>query len=299
MLQRILICGPLQSRQSSRNASFLVRSVRLQQYKIRNAPRSHSFSCPLSVSLSPSFSRTLSSTASSDSVTSSSPSGSSAYNTPQSNDCQNMPRKYRSASNDVLSILAAQNVFGARKERLLREIMAKDQCTWPEARERLYAINLYNDENGWLFQLPYKLGIFLGVVGGFGCIPLVFHKQTALMFNERFVHEELPDDLSNVWQVGEWTWGWMEPALGTLSFTLLALQLSRQFLKKLDLQPYTDKVNDYRANRLAAKFPEYEREIVRDFAKSDSWVDTAKASHRKLVDKEIEAGKAEDQSRLQ
>ena len=152
------------------------------------------------------------------------------YKVPDKSECVVMPRKYRSANNDVLSILAAQGLHGARKERLLREIMAKDSVSWPVAREKLYEINLYNDRLGTLFQLPFRVGIVLGIGGGFGCIPLVFDKDTAVWFNDQFVHEELPDDLSNFWQVGEWTWGWMEPALGTLSFTLLALQLTRQYM---------------------------------------------------------------------
>ena len=205
-----------------------------------------------------------------------------------------MPRKFRSASNDVLSVLAAQGLGGARKERLLREIMHKDGVSWPVAREKLYEINLYNDQYGRLFQAPFLLGIFAGIVGGFGCIPLVFDKTCALWFNDLFVHEELPDDLSNFWQVGEWTWGWMEPALGTASFTLLAMQFTRQFLLKVHYRPYSDMIDNYRADRLAKKYQEYEREIVRDFAKSDSWVDTARAAHRKLVDEEIRVGMQED-----
>ena len=155
------------------------------------------------------------------------------YKVPDPSECVAMPRKYRSASNDVLSVLAAQGLAGARKERLLREIMAKDGITWPEAREKLYEINLFNDRFGRIFQMPFRIGIMLGVSFGFGCIPLVFHKDTAVWFNQTFVHEELPDDLSNFWQVGEWTWGWMEPALGTLSFTLLSMQLTRQYMLRM------------------------------------------------------------------
>ena len=40
----------------------------------------------------------------------------------------------------------------------------------------------------------------------------------------------------------------------------------------------------------------YERQIIRDFAKSDSWVDTAKSEHRKLVDQEIRLGEQEDKT---
>ena len=33
--------------------------------------------------------------------------------------------------------------------------------------------------------------------------------------------------------VGEWTWGWMEPMLGTLSFILLAFQFSRSQMRRM------------------------------------------------------------------
>ena len=215
---------------------------------------------------------------------------------PNLTDCRSMPRKYRSASNDVLSVLSAQGYLGARKERLLREIMSKENCTWPEARKKLYEINVANDKYGTLFQLPYRIGILLGVAGGVGCIPLVFHRETALWFNSRFVQEEVPDDLSNFWQVGEWTWSWMEPALGTLSFTLLGLQLSRQYMQKMEWSPYAERVNKFRADRLAKLYPQYETEIVRDFAKSDSWVDTTKVNFEKLVEHEIRMGIKEDEN---
>ncbi len=70
------------------------------------------------------------------------------YRVPDPADCMTMPRKYRSASNDVLCVLAAQGLPGARRERLLREIMAKDNVSWPVAREKLYEINVYNDRFG-------------------------------------------------------------------------------------------------------------------------------------------------------
>ena len=34
-----------------------------------------------------------------------------------------------------------------------------------------------------------------------------------------------PEDLETILEVGSWTWGWMEPPLGQLSFFLLTLQV--------------------------------------------------------------------------
>ena len=38
-------------------------------------------------------------------------------------------------------------------------------------------------------------------------------------------------------QVGNWTWGWMEPPIGTISFVLLVLQFSRNQLENIWLPP--------------------------------------------------------------
>lgn len=166
-------------------------------------------------------------------------------------------------------------VFGARKERLLREIMRHDSCTWEVAREKVAAMNKDNDKHGWMVTLPYKIGIFFGFVGGFASLPMVFHRDTALWFNEHFVHEPLPDEgleaLDTIWGVGTWTWNWMEPPLGTASFLLLGLQLARAHMQKMNWKPYTEWVLNRRADRLAGLYPQYERQIVRDFSISDPW----------------------------
>lgn len=102
----------------------------------------------------------------------------------------------------------------------------------------------------------------------------------AMWFCAAFVKEDLPDPatLDTMWKVGAWTWTWMEPAIGTASFVLLALQLVRSHMQKIDLKPYRGLVSSWRADRLHRSFPRYEREIVRDYAKSDLWArDTNRA----------------------
>ena len=65
------------------------------------------------------------------------------------------------------------------------------------------------------------------LLGAFASIPLCFHFQTALWFNEHYVTTEVPpkEDLETILEVGSWTWNWMEPPLGQVSFFLLALQV--------------------------------------------------------------------------
>merc|ERR1712232_1393597 len=85
-------------------------------------------------------------------------------------------------------------------------------------------------------------------------VPLVFHRPTAAWFCEKFVHEDVPDggieELDKFWKVGNWTWGWMEPYLGTASFVLLGLQFTRINMQRLHWKPYTERILDWRADRL-------------------------------------------------
>jgi len=71
-------------------------------------------------------------------------------------------------------------------------------------------------------KLPYQVGIWVSLVSGWASIPLVFHLKTAEVFNDLFVTSEHPlpeEGLLDTWlEVGGWTWGWMEPPLGTISF---------------------------------------------------------------------------------
>lgn len=63
----------------------------------------------------------------------------------------------------------------------------------------------------------------------------------------------------------------MEPLLGGLSFVLLGFQFARAQLDRIGLKPYTELLLSRRANRLANRYPMYDRAIVREFAKTDRW----------------------------
>ena len=72
---------------------------------------------------------------------------------------------------------------------MVREIMTVDCCDWSTARNKLSEMNEYNDHFRALITLPYKIGLTAGFVAAISSIPLVFHRDTALWFNEKFVHE--------------------------------------------------------------------------------------------------------------
>ena len=75
----------------------------------------------------------------------------------------------------------------AREERLIREIMSTDNIEWVKARVKFLEIIQCNRQGLFIATLPYKLGIFTAITAGVVSIPLLFHLDTVLAFNERFV----------------------------------------------------------------------------------------------------------------
>ena len=167
------------------------------------------------------------------------------------------PRRFSEYSSETLGVMAGQGVHGAFKERLLREIMRVDGCPYAESYAVLGEMNRKNEELMWLFQLPYRISIGATALIGLFAVPAVFHRDTALWFCTHFVKNETPpvETLDTMWKVGSWTWEWMEPAIGTASFCLLALQLIRSQMVKIDLKPYYGLVSSWRADRLTNAFP--------------------------------------------
>merc|ERR1711920_532358 len=92
------------------------------------------------------------------------------------------------------------------------------------------------------------------------------------MGNKHFVTTSVPEpeDLETVWEVGSWAWNWMEPPLGVASFVLLTMQLTRAQMQNMDVRPYTQWVKGWRANRLSKMYPQYNEDIIKDFAETAS-----------------------------
>lgn len=186
-----------------------------------------------------------------------------------------MPRKFRQCDNKTVFTLAILGEHGARKERLVREIMRVDNIDWESARIKLETINQANDKRKHLAQLPYRIGLFAGLTT-LVSIPLVFHRGWVVWFAENVVNyppEDIPkpEELETFWLVGRFSWEWMEPMIGTLSFVLLGFQFTRNQMLHLGLTPYADFLVKWRAKRLVRRYPQYDRNIVMDFAKTDAW----------------------------
>eukprot|EP00992_Anisonema_acinus_P012059 TRINITY_DN7870_c0_g1_i1.p1 TRINITY_DN7870_c0_g1~~TRINITY_DN7870_c0_g1_i1.p1 ORF type:complete len:227 (+),score=42.65 TRINITY_DN7870_c0_g1_i1:45-725(+) len=186
-----------------------------------------------------------------------------------------MPRDFCEMSNDVLLIYVARGDHGACRERLIREIMAVDEVDWDGAQETIESIHRDNAQYNWMAALPYKIDIATALSGGVVSIPLVFHLGTAEWFNERYVTTDVPEpaDIETMLEVGAWTWNWMEPVLGQISFLLLTLQFARSQLQNLGAKPYTAWLHSRRAERLIKLYPRYHPRIVSDFAKSETLID--------------------------
>merc|ERR1719498_1951380 len=119
-------------------------------------------------------------------------------------------------------------------------------------------------------KFPYRAAIATSVFAGFASFPLCFHLDTVMWFNDAYVtadHAEAKD-LETALEVGSWSWNWMEPPLGQLSFFLLTLQYARAQMQNIGLKPYTEWLCGKRGERLANKFPSYNSRVLKNYAQS-------------------------------
>lgn len=188
---------------------------------------------------------------------------------------QTMPLSPVEMDNASLITLGAMGKRDAREEILKRHIMNVDRVSYEEASETFKQIALKNREGMWLLSLPYKIGIGVALTGAYVSIPMVFELNTVKWFNEAYVTADIPEpkDLETWLEVGSWSWNWMEPVLGQISFLLLCLQYSRAQIANMGLRPYTRKVMQMRADKLAAAFPRYDKTVVANFSKSVTFYD--------------------------
>ena len=96
---------------------------------------------------------------------------------------------------------------------------------------------------------------------------MVLALSTAEAFNTAYVTTDHPraEDLETWLEVGSWTWNWMEPWMGTISFQLLALQFMRMQMLNVGFRPYTGYVIKARQNKLAKLYPQYSGTELDDF----------------------------------
>ena len=182
-----------------------------------------------------------------------------------------MPTNVQDLSGESLFILAEGAEHpGARRERMRREIMVVDEVAYEATGERLKEISALAASRHAIYKSPYQLGIFSALLGGWFSLPLVFHFGSASKFNDLFVTAEPPEHgEADTWlEVGSWSWNWMEPPLGTISFFLLCMQFAREQRERIGVKHFTEKIRERQGDDLVAAFPQYDAAIVRAYAEA-------------------------------
>lgn len=187
--------------------------------------------------------------------------------TPTLEVARDMGKTMSEMENEPLVVIAEMGNHRARTEVLRRHIMATDLIDYDEACKIEEKIGVENREGASLFMYSYKFGIAVAMVCGIGAFPMVFHKDLAMAFNTDMVTMDIPppEELDTMLETGIWTWNWMEPLLGTASFTLLCLQFARQQIVKLGLKPTTDRLIERRSDRLYESYPQYSKHILHNY----------------------------------
>jgi len=188
--------------------------------------------------------------------------------------------------NETLANLAIGGDSFAHRERLLREIMQVDRCSWNDAHDKLIEMDEFNERFYWIQTLPYRVGISLAFAGGVGSILLVFCKPTAQFYAEHFAGEGLPEGVEDIStlttnQVGSWTWEWAEPMIGVASFALLCMQFARAQAVNMNMSAYTRWMLHWRAHRAELQYPRYSAAMVRSWAAHLPRVDVTFMPHWK------------------
>ena len=124
---------------------------------------------------------------------------------PSMDEAKSMVRSYSEMSNESLLVLASIGDHDAHAERLRREIMAVDKCSYAEACLKLSEIDDANNQYMGALTLPYKLGIATFMVTGVGSIPMVFSLDLATWFNAEYVTADVPEPKDLETWLGSWS----------------------------------------------------------------------------------------------
>eukprot|EP00979_Chaetoceros_neogracilis_P005982 scaffold1174_cov281-Chaetoceros_neogracile.AAC.13 len=183
-----------------------------------------------------------------------------------------MPQSYSSMKHEQILQLCVEGSQPARREALIRNIMSVDSIEYDQATIQVIQLAQINRSYMQLEYSPYHLGMGGALLSGAISFPLVFDKRSVMWFNDVFVTAEIPppEDLETFWEIGSWSWGWMEPVIGQASFVLLLLQFARSQAMKLGLKPYGDYMLHVRSKRLVEAYPQYNPMFLNWFAESEA-----------------------------
>ncbi|CAD7946285.1 unnamed protein product [Amoebophrya sp. A120] len=197
---------------------------------------------------------------------------------PTIEEAEQLPRDWHELDNRSLwHHCGPGGIHDANEERLIREIMKVQKVEYQHAVYKLMEIQEHIIGGNTIFRhiglMPYKVGMATAGILGISTVPLIFHKNTVLWFNDLFVTADLPEqkDLETWLEVGGFAWNWMEPLIGQLSFMFLVAQYMRSQLLNLGLKPYTGMLIKYRCDRAVEHYPEFSATILTDYATTISW----------------------------
>jgi len=183
-----------------------------------------------------------------------------------------MPRSFSAMRHEQILQLCVEGSHQARREALVRNVMTVDNVEQDDAAKVVSKISEENRSLMYLEYLPYHTGIATAGIFGAVSFPMVFHPDTVLWFNEKFVTAEVPEiaDLETILEVGSFSWSWMEPIIGQASFIFLVLQFVRSQAINLGLKPYGHKILGVRSKRMCKKYPQYDPIFLEWFSESDA-----------------------------
>mmetsp|Transcript_60952 Transcript_60952/g.145247 ORF Transcript_60952/g.145247 Transcript_60952/m.145247 type:complete len:382 (+) Transcript_60952:107-1252(+) len=195
-----------------------------------------------------------------------------AARTPTLEVARAMPSTYSEYSNELLIVLADGGNHGACAERLAREVMRIDHVEYAQAQKIVEKIAKKTQNQMTTATLPFAMGMGMAITAGVVSVPLVFNRSAVEWFNHNFVQSDVPEpkDMETMWEVSSWSWGWMEPLLGTASFVILCMQLVQQMMSDVDMLAYHERVKVRVANVIAKQYPQYHRDLVRSFVLTSS-----------------------------
>lgn len=195
-----------------------------------------------------------------------------AIKVPTIEEARAAPQCLQELDHETLHLLAETGDHDACTERLRRNIMAVDRVDYMKAGEKIKEIEKCTQRGTNLLTFPYQCGILFYLTAGVGSIPMTFHKDTCLWFNDVYVTSEVPppEDLESFYEVGSWSWSWVEPLVGTGCFVLMAFQMVRALMMNMNIKPYGNWAANHRAARVVKTYPQYNPEFVEDFAFSSS-----------------------------
>ena len=154
-------------------------------------------------------------------------------------------------------------------------LLSVDNCTYAEATKKYIEIRDFNRSIfSFAHTAPYRIGITTATVAAFASIPLCFHLPSVEFFNANFVNLDAPEPESvRTWLgVGAWSWQYMEPILGQLSFAILCLQVARNQLGTIGHKPYGGIIRQWRARKLTRQFPRYDEAILSSYSRASPLV---------------------------